>query len=64
MISIGFVLKRWLPFHFAMGIGRFAAWFVVGLVYARRSPPRFGLPVWAAALLTGTASGVCLGVLY
>lgn len=47
-----------------MGVGAFAVWFLVNLIYARRSPPRFGLPVWAAASLTGIASGLCVGLLY
>jgi hypothetical protein len=62
-MSSGFVLKRWLPLYYAMGIGCFAAWFVVGLIYARRSSPKYGIPVWLAALITGLAGGLSIGVL-
>lgn len=64
MMSCGFVLNRWLPLHFAMGIGGFASWFVVGLIYARRSPPKYGIPGWVAASVTGLATGLCLGLLF
>jgi len=63
MISLGVVLKRWLPLHFAMGIGGFVAWFVVGLIIARRSQPNYGIPRWVAALIAGVATGLCLGLL-
>ena len=63
MMSIGLFLKRWLPLHFAMGIGGLASWFVVGLIYARRSPPKYGIPGWLAALVTGIATGLCIGLL-
>jgi len=63
MMSIGLGLTRWLPLHFAMGIGGFAAWFMVGLIYARRSPPKYGIPVWLAALVTGIGTGLCAGLL-
>jgi hypothetical protein len=63
MLLFGFVLKRWLPLHFAMGIAGFVGWFVGFLIYARRSPPKYGIPAWLAALITGTASGLCIGVL-
>ena len=63
MVSFGLVLKRWLPLHFAMGIAGFATWFAVGLIYARRSPPKYGIPVWLAALVTGIATGLCIGLL-
>jgi hypothetical protein len=49
MMLFGLVLKRWLPLHFAMGIGGFAAGFVVGLIFARRSPPKYVIPAWVAA---------------
>jgi branched-subunit amino acid transport protein len=62
-MSFGLVLKRWLPFHYAMGIGGFAAWFITGLIYARRSAPKYGIPVLLAALITGIASGLCVGLL-
>jgi len=62
-MSSGFVLKRWLPLHYAMGIGCSAAWFVAGLIYARRSSPKYGMPVWLAALITGLAGGLSIGVL-
>ena len=63
MISFGLVLKRWLPLHFAMGIAGLVGWFLVGLIYARRSPPKYGMPVWLAALVTGIATGLCIGLL-
>ena len=63
MMSIGLVLKRWLPLHFAMGIGGFAAWFVVGLIYARRSPPKYSITGLVAALVMGIATGLCVGLL-
>jgi len=62
-MSSGFGLKRWLPLHYAMGIGCSAAWFVAGLIYARRSSPKYGMPVWLAALITGLAGGLSIGVL-
>jgi hypothetical protein len=46
-----------------MGIGGFAAGFVVGLIYARRHPPKYGIPVWLVALTTGAATGLCVGLL-
>jgi fructose-specific phosphotransferase system IIC component len=63
MMLFGLVLERWLPLHFAMGIGGFAAGFVVGLIFARRSPPKSGIPGWVAALVTGLATGLCVGLL-
>ncbi len=62
-MSSGFGLKRWLPLHYAMGIGCSAAWFVAGLIYARRSSPKYGIPVWLAALITGLAGRLSIGVL-
>ena len=61
---LGLLLARWLPFHFAMGIAFFVLWFFVGLIFARRSPPKWGVPAWLAALLTGAAAGLCAGVLW
>jgi hypothetical protein len=63
MMSLGLALKRWLPLHFAMGIGGFAAWFLVGLIYARRHDPKYGMPVWLAALVTGVSTGLFVGLL-
>jgi hypothetical protein len=63
MLSFGWVLKRWLPLHFAVGIGGFVGWFIVGLMFARRTPPKYGIPVWVAVLITGLASGLCVGLL-
>ena len=63
MMSLGFGLKRWLPLHFAMGIGGFVGWFVAGLIFAGRTPPKYGIPVGIAALIMGIATGLCVGVL-
>jgi hypothetical protein len=63
MMSFGFVLKRWLPLHFAMGIGGFVGWFAAGLIFARRTPPKYGIPVGIAALIMGIATGLCAGLL-
>jgi len=63
MLSLGFGLKRWLPLHFAMGIGGFVGWFVGFLIFARRSPPKYGIPLWLAALITGIVTGLCVGLL-
>jgi len=63
MMSLGWVLKRWLPLHFAMGIGGFVGWFVAGLIFARRTPPKYGIPVGLAVLLMGLAAGLSIGVL-
>lgn len=60
---LGLLLARWLPFHFAMGIAFFVLWFFVGLIFARRSPPKWGLPGWLAAGLAGAAAGLCAGLL-
>jgi hypothetical protein len=46
-----------------MGIGGFSAGVVVGLIFARRSPPKYGIPGWVAALVTGLATGLCVGLL-
>jgi FtsH-binding integral membrane protein len=63
MISTGFLLRRWLPLHFAMAIAGFASGIVLSLIYSRRSPPKYGIPVWLAASVTGLATGLCLGLL-
>jgi hypothetical protein len=63
MMSFGLFLKRWLPLHFAMGIGGFASGLVIGLIYARPSPPKYGIPGWVAATITGLATGLCMGLL-
>jgi hypothetical protein len=63
MMSLGLIFKRWLPLHFAMGIGGFLGWFVVGLIYNTRNAAKFGLPVWLAALVTGLITGLCFGLL-
>jgi hypothetical protein len=33
---LGLLLARWLPFHFAMGLAFFVAWFFAGLMLAKR----------------------------
>jgi uncharacterized membrane protein YfcA len=63
MILFGVLLKRWLPPHFAMGVGAFVAWFIVGLIYTRRSAPKYGIPRWVAASIMGAASGLTVGLL-
>jgi hypothetical protein len=57
------LLMRWMAFHFASGIAAFVTWFFFGLIVGRRYPPRYRVPVWLAALLTGLAVGLALGVL-
>jgi uncharacterized membrane protein YjjP (DUF1212 family) len=57
------LLMRCMAFHFASGIAALVAWFFFGLVVGRRYPPRYGIPVWLAALLTGLATGLAIGVL-
>jgi hypothetical protein len=57
------VLARRLPFHFAVGLAFFTVWFLVGLIFVRRSPPKWGLPGWFGALLAGLGAGICGGVL-
>jgi hypothetical protein len=59
----GSFLTRWFPFHFAMGISTFIAWTFVGAMFAKTWPPRWGLPRWLAAVLTGAASGLGVGLL-
>ena len=56
------VLARWLPFHFAAGVAFFAVWFLAGLIFARRVPPKYGVPGWLASILAGAAAGVTGGV--
>lgn len=63
MILLGLWLKRWLPQPVAMGMGGFLAWFIVGLIYTRRSPPKYGIPRWLAASTMGVASGLTIGLL-
>lgn len=61
---IGGLLSRWLPVHFAMGIGFFFPWVLAGLIWSRRFPPRWGLPAWVAAVLAGGAGGIVVGLFY
>jgi uncharacterized membrane protein YjjP (DUF1212 family) len=61
---LGFFLARWLPFHFAMGIGGFVAWTAAGVVFARRSAPKWGVPGWLAVVIAGAAGGLTVGVLW
>lgn len=63
MMSIGFGLKRWMPLHFAMGIGGFVGWSVGFLIFTRESPPKYGIPFWLAALIAGITTGLCVGLL-
>ena len=60
---LGFLLARWLPFHFAMGTAFFVVWFFAWLIFAKRSPPKWGLPGWFVAVLTSAASGLAVGLL-
>ena len=60
---LGDILSRWVPFPLAVGLAFFVTWFFVGLIFARRSPPKWGAPGWLAALLTGAAAALCAGVL-
>jgi len=57
------LLARWLPFHFAIGVAFFAAWFFVGVIFARRWRPKYDVPRWLVAILTGAGAGLCAGVL-
>ena len=61
---IGGLLSRWLPVHFAMGIGFFIPWVVAFLFWSRRFPPKWGLPGWLAAVLAGGAGGIVVGLFY
>ncbi len=60
---LGLVMARRLPFPLAVGVAFFVTWFFAGLMYARRFPPKWGLPGWLAALVTGAAAGLFTGVL-
>jgi hypothetical protein len=46
-----------------MGIAFFVLWFFAGLISARRSAPKWGVPGWVAALSAGAAAGICVGLL-
>jgi hypothetical protein len=61
---IGWLLSRWLPVHFAMGMGFFIPWVAVFLFWSGRFPPRWGLPAWLAAILAGGAGGLVVGLFY
>jgi H+/Cl- antiporter ClcA len=60
---LGSFLARWLPFPFAIGMAAFVSWTFVGVAFARRWQPKWGLPRWLAAILVGVAPGLCLGLL-
>ena len=60
---LGLVLAGWLPFHLAMGFGFLVVGFFVGLIIARRSPPKWRIPGWLVVLLTSAAGGLTVGVL-
>jgi hypothetical protein len=60
---LGLLLARWLPFHFAMGVAFFVAWFFAGLMLAKRFTPKWGVPGWVVALSAGAAGGICVGLL-
>jgi len=57
------LLGRWMAFHFAGGLAAFVTCFFFAMMVGRRYPPRFRIPVWLAAVLTGLVTGLCLGVL-
>lgn len=57
------LLARWIPFHFAAGVAFFATWFFAGVIFARRWPPKYGIPGWLAAILMGLGAGLSGGVL-
>jgi len=61
---LGQLLTRWLPIHFAMGLGFSIVWFVVSLILSKKSPPKWGLPPWLAAIFAGSAGGLVVGLLY
>ena len=50
---LGTLLARWLPFHFAIGLASFVAWFFAGLMLAKKFTPRWELPGWLAGVLMG-----------
>ena len=60
---LGLLLARWLPFHFAMGLAFFVAWFFAGLMLARRFTPRWGIPGWLVGVLAGAGAGLTVAVL-
>jgi hypothetical protein len=60
---LGLLLARWLPFHFAMGLAFFVAWFFAGLMLAKGLTPKWGVPGWVAALSAGAAAGISVGLL-
>lgn len=62
-ISSGLLLKRWLPLHLAMGLGWFAAGFLMGLIYTGRSKPRYGVPRWVAVALIAIVPALFVGFL-
>ena len=57
------LLMRWMAFHFASGIAAFVAWSVFGLIVGTHYPPKYRLPVWLAAVITGLGAGLGVGVL-
>jgi hypothetical protein len=57
------LLMRWMAFHFASSIAAFVTCFVFALIVGSRYPPRFRIPVWLAAVLTGLATALFVGVL-
>ncbi len=59
----GIFMGRWLPAHIAFGVAAFIAWSFVGLVFGSRQHPRYGIPVWLAAILVGLAAGLASGVI-
>jgi hypothetical protein len=61
---IGRLLSRWLPAHFAMGIGFFVPWVLAWLICSDRLSPRWGLPPWLAAVLAGAGGGIVAGLFY
>jgi hypothetical protein len=60
---LGLLLARWLPFHFAMGLAFFVAWFFAWLMLAKRFTPKWGVPGWVAALSAAAGAGICVGLL-
>ena len=54
---LGLIVARWLPAHVAFGLTFFFIWFFAGLIFARRTPPPWGLPIWLAALFIGAVVG-------
>jgi len=60
---LSLVVARWLPFRIAVAVSFFLIWFLAGLIFARKTPPPFGLPAWVAALIIGTAVSI-FGVVF